>query len=121
MSAELAARVTAARAVLADFKRETGRHLDDPARTVPRPDYGMWAWRLSSELGSLLARLDEESAAAAPDGRRRLEQLVANAVERAYQDGLAAAPVTAPETWPYQGEVLEAVGRVLGERRDGAR
>ena len=61
MSPELSARRTAAAAVLADFKRETGKYLDDPAKATPRPDYSMWAWRLASELGSVLQRLDDEA------------------------------------------------------------
>jgi hypothetical protein len=60
VSAELAARRTSA-AVLADFKRATDAYLDDPARSTPRPDYGMWAWRLSSELGSVLQQLEAEA------------------------------------------------------------
>jgi len=63
MSAELGGRRAAAVAVLADFKRETDGYLDDPARAVARPDMGMWAWRLSSELASVLQRLDDEDAA----------------------------------------------------------
>lgn len=66
MSAELAPRRTAAVAVLPDFKREADKYLDDPARTVPRPDYSMWAFRLASELGSVLQRLEAEDAGAAP-------------------------------------------------------
>jgi hypothetical protein len=60
VSAELSARRTAAAAVLADFKRETDRYIDTNG-TVPRPDMGMWAWRLSSELRSVLQRLDDEA------------------------------------------------------------
>jgi hypothetical protein len=60
--AELAARCTAAAAVLADFKRETDAYLDDPAKATPRPDYSMWAWRLSSELRSVLQQLEGEAA-----------------------------------------------------------
>ena len=66
MSAELAARRTAAAAVLADFKRETDKYIDTSG-TVPRPDMGMWAWRLSSELASVLQRLEAEAAEATPD------------------------------------------------------
>jgi len=62
VSAELAARRTAAAAVLADFKRATDAYLDDPVKAAPRPDYSMWAWRLSSELRSVLQRLDDEAA-----------------------------------------------------------
>ena len=66
MSAELAARRTAAAAVLADFKRETDKFIDDPARATPRPDMGTWAWRLSSELRSVLQRLDDEDGEQGP-------------------------------------------------------
>ena len=66
MSAELAARRTAAAAVLADFKRATDAYLDDPVKAAPRPDYSMWAWRLSSELRSVLQRLDDEDGEQGP-------------------------------------------------------
>lgn len=60
MSAELSARITAATAVLADFKRETDAYLDKGAR---RPDFDGWAWRLQLELQMVLARLADEPAA----------------------------------------------------------
>jgi hypothetical protein len=66
VSAELAARRTAAAAVLGDFRRETDKYIDDTARTIPRPDMGMWAWRLASELGSVLQRLEAEDGEATP-------------------------------------------------------
>jgi hypothetical protein len=66
VSAELSARRTAAAAALGDFKRETDKYIDTSG-TVPRPDMGMWAWRLSSELASVLQRLEAEAAEAAPD------------------------------------------------------
>ena len=59
MSAELAARRTAAAAALADFRREMDKYIDSKG-AVPRPDMSTWAWRLSSELGSVLQRLDVE-------------------------------------------------------------
>jgi hypothetical protein len=67
VSAELAARRTAAAAVLGDFRRAADKFTGDTTRTVPRPDYSMWAWRLSSELASVLRRLEAEDAEAAPD------------------------------------------------------
>lgn len=66
-SAELAARRTVAAAVLADFKRETDAYIDDPANSTPRPDYNAWAWRLASELRSVLQRLDDEGSGPEPD------------------------------------------------------
>jgi hypothetical protein len=66
--AELAARRTAAAAVLGDFRRAADKFIDDTTRTAPRPDYSMWAFRLSSELASVLQQLEAEatSAPAAP-------------------------------------------------------
>lgn len=58
MSAELAARRTAAAAVAADFKRETDGYLDAGG---PRPDFDLWAWRLHTELGLVLDHLDAET------------------------------------------------------------
>lgn len=66
MSAELAGRRTAAAAALVDFRRAADKYLDDITRMAPRPDYSMWAWRLASELGSVLQRLDTEAAEVAP-------------------------------------------------------
>lgn len=67
MSAELAARRTAAAAVLGDFRRAADEFIDDNTRTVPRPDYSMWAFRLASELMSVLQRLEVEAGEATPD------------------------------------------------------
>jgi hypothetical protein len=55
VSAELAARRTAAAAVADDFKRETDAYIDAGG---PRPDFGSWAWRLHTELRLVLDRLD---------------------------------------------------------------
>lgn len=60
MSAELAARRTAAAAVLGDFRRAADEFIDDSTRKVPRPDYSLWAFRLASEVLSLLQRLETE-------------------------------------------------------------
>ncbi len=60
MSAELAARRTAAAAVLADFRHESDACIDDPALSTAQPDYTKWAYRLAAELASLLRRLDDE-------------------------------------------------------------
>jgi hypothetical protein len=67
VSAEVSARRTAAAAVLADFRRAADEYIDEAKRTVPRPDYSMWAWRLSSELTSVLQQLEAEASEAAPD------------------------------------------------------
>jgi hypothetical protein len=58
VSAELAARRTAAAAVAADFTREADAYLDDDGR---RPDFDSWAWRLHTELRLVLDRLDAET------------------------------------------------------------
>jgi hypothetical protein len=50
VSAELAARATAAAAANADFRRVTDEYLD---RGGPVPDWSAWAFRLSAELTSL--------------------------------------------------------------------
>jgi hypothetical protein len=55
MSAELAARITAARAVEADFTRATDGFLDQGA---PEPAWQDWAWRMNSELRLLLCQID---------------------------------------------------------------
>jgi hypothetical protein len=70
VTAELEARRTSAAAVLADFDRVSGAYLDDPSGQAPRPDYGALAYRLRTELGSLLEQLTQEPerpAAAGPD------------------------------------------------------
>jgi len=54
VSAELAARRTAAAAALADFGAANDAYLDDPAGQTPRPDYGSWAYRLAVELRALI-------------------------------------------------------------------
>ncbi len=59
MSAELAARHTAATAVLADFRREAIAGLDDEGQP---PDYPVWAVRLATEVRSLVEQLDCETA-----------------------------------------------------------
>ncbi len=54
-AAELAARVTAARAAAGDF----GREVDDyTERDGSRPDWQAWAFRLQLELSQLLGELD---------------------------------------------------------------
>ena len=58
MSAELAARRTAAAAVLGDFRRAADEFINDITRKVPQPDYSLWAFRLASELTSVLQRID---------------------------------------------------------------
>jgi hypothetical protein len=55
VSAELAARRTAAGAALADFRREA---LDEGQT----PDYSAWAVRLATEVRSLLEQLECEPA-----------------------------------------------------------
>ena len=54
MTAELAARITAARAVYADYRREA-----DDWRV--EPDWAAWALRLAAELGALLEFLGKPS------------------------------------------------------------
>lgn len=67
MSAELAARRTAAAAVLGDFRRADAAFFGHSPRTAPKPNYSDWAARLATELASLLRRLDLEAAEAVPD------------------------------------------------------
>jgi hypothetical protein len=59
VSAELAARRTAATAVAADFDREVDAYLDRPPGTAG-PDYSRWAFRMRAELRSLLDQLAAE-------------------------------------------------------------
>lgn len=60
MNAELAARMTSARAVLMDFRREDDAFVADDSYQTPVPDYGRWASRLAAELHSVLTQLDVE-------------------------------------------------------------
>jgi hypothetical protein len=69
VSAELAARRTAAAAVLADFRRATDKYIDDKTQTVPRPDYSMWAWRLVEQLADVLRLREVPGAATAGLGK----------------------------------------------------
>jgi hypothetical protein len=71
VSAELAARRTAAAAVLADFRRDANAFIHDDSLTLPTPDYCGWAFRLSSELQSVLDQLPHEPDPVAP----QLEQI----------------------------------------------
>jgi hypothetical protein len=52
--AELAARITAARAISADFRREGLSYVLDGG---PEPDWANWAYRLQAELEAALAEL----------------------------------------------------------------
>jgi hypothetical protein len=61
MSAELAARITAAAAVAADFDREVDAYLSRPPGTAA-PDYSRWAFRMRAEVRSLLDQLAREDA-----------------------------------------------------------
>jgi hypothetical protein len=61
MSAELAARRTAAAAVLGDYQREVRTFVSDDTGTAPEPDAIAWAGRLAAELRSLLEQLDAEN------------------------------------------------------------
>ena len=60
MSAELAARRTAAAAVLGDFRRADAAFFGHSPRAAPKPNYSDWAARLATELASQLRRLDTE-------------------------------------------------------------
>jgi hypothetical protein len=66
VTAELAARRTAAAAVLGDFRRADAAFFGSRPRTAPQPDYSDWGARLATELASLLRRLEAEAAEAAP-------------------------------------------------------
>ena len=81
MSAELAARRTAAAAVLGDFRRAVDEFIDDGTRTVPRPDYSMWAFRLASEVLSLLQRRETEDAEPGPAAQLAEIRLVFDAFD----------------------------------------
>lgn len=60
MSAELAARITSAQAVVADFRRAADEFIHDDDLTLPTPGYCDWAFRLASELQSVLEQLQHE-------------------------------------------------------------
>ncbi|MGO9078138.1 MAG: hypothetical protein ACLQDY_03740 [Streptosporangiaceae bacterium] len=123
--AELAARITAAKAVNDDFNREVDAWSRQDA---DRPDYAARAFRLSCVLGLLLAELEPGSAAEAAPGRdpglehdeterRWLRTRLLGALgvteptdgESAIADALAAMP----------GDVCLVVTRWL-QRRQGA-
>ena len=53
-SAELRARTTMARAVVADFRAEADAYLNDGASA---PDFAAWAYRLCTALDGLLSEL----------------------------------------------------------------
>jgi hypothetical protein len=69
--AEMAARRTAAAAVVADFRAELARH------PLSRPPDGSWAFRLAEEVGSLLGQPD---AGLSPNQRAVLGQALADAI-----------------------------------------
>jgi hypothetical protein len=70
VSAELAARRTAAAAVLADWLREWHRYLGDPVNNRA-PDYPVWAPRLSGMLALVLDGLAVDDTSAAQLARVR--------------------------------------------------
>ncbi len=76
MSAELAARRTAAAAVLADYRREVA------TAPLSRPPGRHWMLRLAAELESVLGALDSEPGAAGLDAGQRavLAQALADAI-----------------------------------------
>jgi hypothetical protein len=63
---ELAARITAARAALGDFRHEAQTYIDQDR---PAPHWQEWAFRLGGELGALLEALGDQ-AAADPDAAK---------------------------------------------------
>jgi hypothetical protein len=88
VSAELAARRTAAAAELAAFRRAADEFIDDATRAVPRPDYSMWAFLLGQHLGSLLQPLEaaepELAAAKLEEIRTVLQVLDSETGDRQY-------------------------------------
>jgi hypothetical protein len=81
-AAELAARKTAAAAaVLADFHRESDAYLDAGGSV---PDWSSYAFRLASELGSVLDQLaagPEPAATLTPQQREVIGQALADAAD----------------------------------------
>jgi hypothetical protein len=63
VSAEMAARRTAAAAALGDFNSESSAFTDNPG-TALEPAWSVWALRLAAELGSVLRQLDAETGGA---------------------------------------------------------
>lgn len=63
MSAELAARRTAAAAAVADFRQAVDRWLCDDSLTIPAPDWQNWAYRLAFDVELLLGAVEQEVAA----------------------------------------------------------
>lgn len=57
----MAARRTAAAAVLADFRREVKAFCEDLSNRAPEPDAIAWAQRLAAELRSVLEQLAAET------------------------------------------------------------
>jgi len=120
MSAELAARRTAAAAAVGDFRREERR--GDRAF-----DYEAWALRLASELASLLERLADERPALAPQQREVLGQILDDAI--AYRESMLGGTCTGCEIHPAglcqdhaadldRTDAYIALGRQLGIEAD---
>lgn len=65
---ELAARITAARATLADFNREAAEFI---GRGGPQPDHAAWSYRLAGALATVLNEIGahpDQSGIAQPGG-----------------------------------------------------
>jgi hypothetical protein len=80
--AELTARITAAAAVLGDFRRADDDYLD---QGCARPDYSSWAHRLASALGSVL---DGQAPALTPHQREVMAQAIGDGIT--YRDPAGA-------------------------------
>jgi hypothetical protein len=78
-----------AAAVVAAFRREADDFIHDDSLTLPTPDYCEWAFRLASEVESLLQQVGE-LAAITPRQREVLGQVLADAI--AYRDPSGICP-----------------------------
>lgn len=107
--AELAARITAARAVAADFGRADDGYLDHGGT---RPDYSSWAHRLASALGGLLPMIGhaepQDGQLAEMAGTRALPPGWQSTMRQALRDAIGYCGIKA--SGPGSGEFLEQIG-----------
>jgi len=110
--AELAARITAARAVAADFGHADDGYLDHGGA---RPDYSSWAHRLASALDGLLpmighAEPQDGQLAEMADTPASLPPGWQSTMRQCLRDAIAYCETKASEPGPGGGEFVEQIG-----------
>jgi hypothetical protein len=106
--AELAARITAARALSDDFGRA---HEDYRDHGAARPDYPSWAYRLASALDGLLPMIGQAPAVLPPGWRSTMRQALKDAI--GYCETKAAEPGAGSE-FSEQIGLYRSLARELG-------